>query len=120
MWTTKESCGGCEGEKKLPGVMMVEEWSVSNYNFELFGGYFSGVREQHSNTACRRPPDCYIFLLEITPYKHIKYVSRWGYFVVLLMKLLRYVFLELELWRQSNLGALSFMVRASLYMKLGK
>ena len=55
---------------------MVEEWSVSKYNFELLGGNFSGVREQHSNTACRRPPDCYIFLLEITPYKHIKYVSK--------------------------------------------
>ena len=30
-------------KKKLPGVMMVEEWLVSNYNFELLGGNFSGV-----------------------------------------------------------------------------
>ena len=84
MWTTKECCGGCEGEKKLPRVMMVEEWSVSNYNFELFEGKFSGVREQHSNTACRRPPDCYIFLLEITPCKHIKYVSKDIFMMALL------------------------------------
>ena len=76
MWTTKESCGGCEGEKKLLGVMMVEEWSVSNYNFELSRGKILVVREQNSNTACRRPPDCYIYLLDITPCKHIKNVSK--------------------------------------------